>query len=52
MPVAVFRINRIHMFLGIPDQDPLVRGLDPDPDPSIILSSSKNNKKTLIPTVL
>ncbi len=39
---AVFRI---HMFLGLPDSDPLVGGMDPDPDPSII-------KKTLIPTVL
>jgi hypothetical protein len=29
----------IHMFLGLPDPDPLVRGLDPalDPDPSIIM---------------
>jgi hypothetical protein len=28
-----------HMFLGLPDPDPLVRGLDPDPDwdPSIIM---------------
>ncbi len=44
---AVFRIririHRIHMFLGLPDPDPLVRGmdpdpaLDPDPDPSIIM---------------
>ncbi len=44
---AVFRILihrfRIHMFLGLPDPDPLVRGmdpdpaLDPDPDPSIIM---------------
>ncbi len=40
----VFRIHRIHVFLGLPDTvtDPLVRGmdpdpaLDPDPDPSII----------------
>jgi hypothetical protein len=32
----VLRI-RIHMFLGLPDLDPLVRGLDPDPDPSIIM---------------
>ena len=31
---AVFRI-RIHMFLGLPDPDPLVRGMDPDP--SIIM---------------
>jgi hypothetical protein len=29
---------RIHMFPGLmdPDLDPLVRGKDPDPDPSII----------------
>jgi serine/threonine protein kinase len=33
---AVFRI-RIHMFLGLPDPDPLVRGMDPDPDSSIIM---------------
>jgi hypothetical protein len=40
----VFRIHRIHVFLGLPDPDPnpLVRGmdpdpaLDPDPDPSLI----------------
>jgi hypothetical protein len=36
------------MFLGLPDPDPLVRGMIPDPDPSIIfLSSSKNSKKNL-----
>jgi DNA mismatch repair ATPase MutL len=31
---AVFRIHRIHMFLSLmdPDPDPLVRGMDPDPD--------------------
>jgi hypothetical protein len=44
---AVFRIriHRIHMFLGLPDPDPLVLGMDPDsapdsdpdPDPSIII---------------
>ncbi len=28
---AVFRIQRIHMFLDLPDPDPLVRGMDPDP---------------------
>ncbi len=33
---AVLRIRiRIHMFLGLPD--PLVRGMDPDPDPSLIV---------------
>jgi hypothetical protein len=26
---------RIRMFLGLPDPDPLVRGTEPDPDPSI-----------------
>ncbi len=32
-------IHRIHMFLGFPDPDPLIRGMDPDPDldPSIIM---------------
>jgi hypothetical protein len=34
------------MFLGLPDPDPLVKGMDPDPDP-IILSASKNSKKNL-----
>ncbi len=23
------------MFLGLPDPDPLVRGMDPDPDPEL-----------------
>jgi hypothetical protein len=43
MFVAVFRIqiHRIHMFLGLPDLDPLVRCMDPDPDPSIIKQNSK-----------
>jgi len=31
------RIHRIHMFWGLPDPDPPVRGMDPDPDPSIIM---------------
>jgi hypothetical protein len=36
------------MFLGLPDPYPLVRGVNPDLDPSIILpSSSKNSKKNL-----
>jgi hypothetical protein len=36
---AVFRIriHRIHMFLGLPDPDPFVRGMDLDPDPSVIM---------------
>jgi hypothetical protein len=43
-------IHRIHMVLGLPDPDPLVRGMDldpaPDPDPSTV-PSSKNSKKNL-----
>ncbi len=31
------------MFLGLPDPAPLVRGMDPDPDPSIIMQNSKKN---------
>jgi hypothetical protein len=42
-PVFRSRIHRIHMFLGLPDPDPLVRGMDPDPDPSIIMQNSKKN---------
>jgi hypothetical protein len=42
-PNAVFRIriririHRIHVFFGLPDPDPLVRGIDPDPalDPAL-----------------
>jgi hypothetical protein len=30
-------VLRIHMFLGLLDPDPLFRGMDPDPDPSIIM---------------
>ncbi len=40
--------------LGLPDLDPLVRGMDPDPaldpDPSNIMQ--KIVRKTLIPTIL
>ncbi len=44
----VFRI-RIHVFFGLPDPDPLVRGLDPDPalDPSIIMQKYVLHKKNL-----
>ncbi len=34
MRESVLRI-RIHMFLALPDPDPVVRGMDPDP--SIIM---------------
>ncbi len=33
---SVFRIHRIHVFLGPPDPDPLVRGMNPDPDPALV----------------
>ncbi len=33
--VLRIRIHRIHMFLGLPDPDPLVSGMDPDPDPAL-----------------
>ncbi len=29
------RIHRIHMFLDLLDLDPLVRGMDPDPEPAL-----------------
>jgi hypothetical protein len=38
------------MFLGLPDPDPLVRGMDPDTDPAldpILLSPCKKSKKKL-----
>jgi hypothetical protein len=33
----LIRIHRIHMFLGLPDLDPLVKGMVPDPDIRILL---------------
>jgi hypothetical protein len=48
--VLRIRIHRIHVFLGLldPNRDPLVRGMDPDPDQDwILLTLSKNSKKTL-----
>jgi hypothetical protein len=41
--------SRIPVFLGILDTDPLVRGTDTDPDPSII---KQKLGETLFPTVL
>jgi hypothetical protein len=40
------------MFLGLPNPNPLVRGMDRDPDPALDpdpdpLSSCKNSKKNL-----
>ncbi len=54
-PVFRIRFHRIHMFLGLPDPDPLVRGMDPAPDSDhsiILLSSRKIVTKTMISTVL
>ncbi len=42
-PVFRIRIRRIRMFLGLLNPDILVRGMDPDPDPSIIKKNSKKN---------
>ncbi len=37
------QIHRIHMFLGLLDPDPLVRGMDSDPDPDLDPSNIKQN---------
>jgi hypothetical protein len=37
--VLVLGIRRIRKFLGLQDPDPLVRGMDPDPDPDLSFSS-------------
>jgi hypothetical protein len=39
LSVLRIQIHWIHMFLGLPDPDPLVRCMDPDPDqnPSIVM---------------
>jgi hypothetical protein len=31
------------MLLGLLDPDPIVRGTDPDPDPSVVKQKSKKN---------
>jgi hypothetical protein len=36
LPIRIRIWNRIHIFLGLLDPDPFVRGMDPDPDPFII----------------
>jgi hypothetical protein len=36
------------MFLGLLDPDPLVRGTDPAPDPSV---TKQNSKEAVFPTV-
>jgi hypothetical protein len=37
LTVLRIRIRRTLIFLGLPDLDPIVRGMDPAPDPSIIM---------------
>ncbi len=49
LTVFRIRIHRIHMFLGLPDPDPLVRGMDPATDPD---HHAKIVRKTLIPPIL
>jgi hypothetical protein len=50
---AVFRMRiRLHMFLGLPDPDPLVGGMDPDPAPDPSIINAKIVRKTLIPSIL
>jgi hypothetical protein len=42
------------MFLGLPDPDPLVRGMDPDLDPALDPDPdhhAKTVRKTLIPSI-
>ncbi len=44
--VLRIQIHRIHVFLGLldPDLDPLVRGMDPDPDADLDPSNIKQKK--------
>jgi hypothetical protein len=35
--IRIHWIHRIHMFLDLPDPDPLLRGMDLHPDPSVIM---------------
>jgi hypothetical protein len=46
----IIAVLRIRMFLGLLDPEPLVRGTDPDPDPSII--KQKKARTILIPNVV
>jgi hypothetical protein len=39
------------VFFGLPDPDPLVRGMDPDPDPALD-HHAKIVRKSLNPTIL
>jgi hypothetical protein len=48
--IICIAVLRIRMFLGLLDPVPLVRGTDPDPDPSII--KQKKARTILIPYVV
>jgi hypothetical protein len=48
--VLRIRIHRIHMFLSLPDSDPSVRGMDPDPDLDPSIAKQAKVRKTLIPS--
>jgi hypothetical protein len=37
------------MVLGLPDPDPVVRGTDPDPDPSLFFSHKCVERTEIIP---
>ena len=39
--VLRIRIHRIHMFLGLLDPDPLVKGMDPAPAPDPFITMQK-----------
>jgi hypothetical protein len=52
--VAVFQI-RIHIFFGLPnlDSDPIVRGMNPNPDPALDPDNhAKIIRKILNPTTV
>jgi hypothetical protein len=40
------------MFLGLLDPDPLVRGTDPDPDPSLIFAVDPLTKTGYLPSTV
>jgi hypothetical protein len=43
--ISVPGIHRIHMFLGLPYPNPLVRGMDPDLDPHPSITEQKKKEK-------
>ncbi len=45
-PVLRIRIHQIHMFLGLLDPDPSVRGMNPDPNPDPSITKQKKLEKS------